>query len=66
MHKALRQKVQVAKRRESKVQTLAFSKSPGARKERVRMIENRHWYDRDLKGAFVTGNNRDNGAVTVL
>lgn len=50
MHKSMRQRVQKAKRIEAKVKVLAFAKTPEARKESKRMAENRHWYDRELKG----------------
>lgn len=66
MHKALRQQVRKAKRIESKIQDLAFNGKSEARRERAKMIENRHWYDRDQKGDFRTGNNRDHGTVKVL
>ena len=66
MHKALRLKVRKAERIERKIQELAFNGKSEARRERARMIENRHWYGRDLKGEFRTGNDRHNGPVTVL
>lgn len=66
MHKALRQQVRKAKRIESKIQDLAFNGKSEARRERAKMIENRHWYDRDQKGAFRTGNDREHGSVKVL
>lgn len=50
MHKSMRQRVQKAKRIEAKIKFLAFSINPEARKESKRMAENRHWYDRELKG----------------
>ena len=58
MHKALRLKVRKAKTIERKIQELAFNGKSEARRERAKMIENRHWYDRDLKGEFRTGNDR--------
>ena len=66
MHKALRLKVRKAEKIERKIQELAFNGKSEARRERAKMIENRHWYDRDLKGEFRTGNARDHGHVTVL
>ena len=66
MHKALRLKVRKAERIERKIQELAFNGKSEARRERARMIENRHWYGRDLKGELRTGNDRHNGPVTVL
>ena len=59
MHKALRLKVRRAKSIERKIQELAFNGKSEARRERAKMIENRHWYDRDLKGEFRTGNDRE-------
>lgn len=54
MHKSkregLRRRTEKARRIEDKIQSLAFSDNPEARKERKRMAENRHWYDRELKG----------------
>ena len=66
MHKALRLKVRKAKASERKIQELAFNGKSEARLERAKMIENRHWYNRDLKGDFRTGSNREPGAVTIL
>ncbi len=66
MHKALRLKVRKAQRIERKIQELAFSGKSEARRERAKMIENRHWYDRDLKGELRTGNDREHGRVTVF
>ena len=66
MHKALRLKVRKAKTIERKIQELAFNGKSEARRERARMIENRHWYGRDLRGELLTGNDRHNGPVTVL
>ena len=59
MHKALRLKVRKAKAIERKIQELAFNGKSEARRERAKMIENRHWYSRDLKGEFRTGNDRE-------
>ena len=54
MHKSkregLRRRTEKARRIEDKVQALSFSTNPEARKENKRMSENRHWYDRELKG----------------
>lgn len=58
MHKALRLKVRKAKAVERKIQELAFNGKSEARQARAKMIENRHWYDRDLKGDFRTGYDR--------
>ena len=59
MHKALRLKVRKAQAIEHKIQALAFNDKSEARRERAKMIENRHWYDRDRKGDFRTGNDRE-------
>ena len=66
MHKALRLKVRKAQRIERKIQELAFNGKSDARRERAKMIENRHWYGRDQKGELRTGNARDRGRVTVF
>ena len=58
MHKALRLKVRKAKATERKIQELAFNGKSEARRERAKMIENRHWYGRDQKGELRTGNDR--------
>lgn len=54
MHKnkreGLRRRTEKVRRIEDKVQALSFSGNPEARKESKRMAENRHWYDRELKG----------------
>jgi len=59
MHKALRLKVRKAQSIERKIKELAFNGKSEARRERAKMIENRHWYDRDQKGDFRTGNDRE-------
>ena len=59
MYKALRLKVRNAKEIERKIQELAFNGKSEVRRERAKMIENRHWYDRDRKGEFRTGNDRE-------
>ena len=66
MNKALRLKVRKAKRIERKIQELAFNGKSEARRERAKMIENRHWYDRDLKGELRSGSDREHGCVTIL
>ena len=66
MHKALRLKVRKAQSIERKIQELAFNGKSEARRERAKMIENRHWHHRDLKGDFRTGNVREHGLVTIL
>ena len=66
MHKALRLQVRKAKALELKIQELAFNGKSEARRERAKMIENRHWYGRDRKGDFRTGNNREHGTVKVI
>lgn len=66
MHKAMRKRVQKALRIESKIQALAFDRSAGAREDRVRMIENRHWFGRNLKGELLSASDKGHGAVTVL
>lgn len=63
MHKALRQQARKARAKEDKIQELAFNGKSEARRERAKMIENRHWYDRNAKGDFRTGNDRTNGDV---
>lgn len=54
MHKSkregLRRRTEKAKRIEAKIQALSFSNNPESRKEIKRMAENRHWYNRELKG----------------
>lgn len=56
MHKSkregLRRRTEKVRRIEDKIQALSFSGNPEARKEIKRMAENRHWYDRELKGAL--------------
>lgn len=66
MHKTMRLKVRKAKRIERKIQELAFNGKPEARRERAKMIENRHWYDRDRKGELRSGSDREHGPVTIL
>lgn len=66
MHKALRLRVRKAKRIERKIQELAFNGKSEARRERAKMIENRHWYNRELTGDFRTGSDREHGRVTIL
>ena len=66
MHKALRLKVRKAQSIERKIQELSFNGKSEARRERAKMSEYRHWYDRDQKGDFLTGSNREHGRVTVL
>ena len=66
MHKALRLRVRKAQRIERKIQELAFNGKSEARRERAKMVENRHWYDRDRKGELRTGNDREHGRVTIL
>lgn len=66
MHKALRLQVRKAKRIERKIQELAFNGKSEARLERAKMIENRHWYDRELKGELRSGSDREHGRVTIL
>lgn len=66
MHKAMRLKVRKAQRIERKIQELAFNGKSEARRERAKMIENRHWYDRELKGELRSGSDREHGRVTIL
>lgn len=66
MHKTMRLKVRKAQRIERKIQELAFNGKSEARRERAKMIENRHWYDRDRKGELRTGGDRDHGTVKVV
>ena len=66
MHKALRLKVRKAKAIERKIQELAFNGKSEARRERAKMIENRHWYDRNQKCELRSGSDREHGPVTLL
>ena len=66
MHKALRLRVRKAQRIERKIQELAFNGKSEARRERAKMIENRHWYARELKGKLRSRSDRDHGPVTIL
>ena len=66
MHKALRLKCRKAKARERKIQELAFNGKSEARRERAKMIENRHWYNRKHKGELRSGSDREHGPVTIL
>ena len=66
MHKALRLRVRKAQRTERKIQELAFNGESEARRERAKMLENRHWYGRDLTGELRSGSDREHGRVIVL
>ena len=66
MHKSLRQRVQKAKRIEDKIQALSFSIDPESRKENKRMAENRHWYDRNPKGALLSASDKFSGNCIIL
>ena len=66
MNKAMRLKVRKAQRIERKIQELAFNGKSEARRERAKMIENRHWYGRDRKGELRSGSDREPGPVTIL
>ena len=70
MHKSkrdgLRRRVEKVARFERKIQELAFNGKSEARLERAKMIENRHWYDRDRKGELRAGSDREHGRVTIL
>lgn len=66
MHKSLRKRVQKAKRIERKVQALSFSRTSESRKESKRMAENRHWYDRDHKGALLSASDKSSGNCIIL
>lgn len=66
MNKALRLKVRKAQRIERKIQELAFNGKSEARRERAKMIENRHWYNRELTGELRSGSDREHGRVTIL
>ena len=70
MHKSkrdgLRRRVEKVARFERKIQELAFNGKSEARLERAKMIENRHWYDRDRKGELRSGSDREHGRVTIL
>ena len=63
MHKSkrdgLKRRVSEYERIERKIQELSFNGKSEARRERAKMIENRHWYDREQKGEFRTGNDRE-------
>lgn len=63
MHKSkrdgLKNQLREYERLERKIQELAFNGKSEARRERAKMIENRHWYNRDQKGDFRTGNDRE-------
>ena len=63
MHKALRQQVRKAKAKELKIQALAFNGKSEARLERAKMIENRHWYGRNLTGELRSGSDKSSGTV---
>ena len=66
MHKSLRQRVQKAKRIERKVQALSFSRTSESSKESKRMAENRHWYDRNPKGALLSASDKSSGKCVIL
>ena len=66
MHKTMRLKVRKAKRIERKIQELAFNGKSEARRERAKMIENRHWYHRDRHGELRSGSDREHGPVAIL
>ena len=70
MHKSkrdgLRRRVEKVARFERKIQELAFNGKSEARLERAKMIENLHWYNRDLKGELRSGSARGHGPVTIL
>lgn len=55
MHKNERKKLQRIKSFETRIKALSFDKSPAAREARARMTDNRHWYDRELKGSLRVG-----------
>ena len=69
MHKSkrdgLKRRVSEYERVERKIQALAFNGKSEARRERAKMIENRHWYDRNRKGEFLTGNDREGKGRTL-
>lgn len=70
MHKSkrdgLKKQLREYERLERKIQELAFNGKSEARRERAKMIENRHWYARKHKGELRTGNDREHGRVTIL
>ena len=70
MHKSkrdgLKRRVSEHERIERKIQELAFNGKSEARRERAKMIENRHWYDRKQKGELRSGSDREHGRVTIL
>lgn len=70
MHKSkrdgLKKQLRKYERLERKIQELAFNGKSEARLERAKMIENRHWYDRERKGELRSGSDREHGPVTIL
>lgn len=56
MHKSKRAAVKRIRGFEERIQSLAFDKTPGTSKARVAMANNRHWFNRELKGQLRTGN----------
>lgn len=55
-----------ARRIENKIQALTFSGNPESRKELKRMAENRHWYDRNPKGALLSASDKSSGNCIIL
>lgn len=66
MHKSLRQRVQKARRIERKIQALSFSRTSESREQIKRMADNRHWYDRDPKGALLSASDKSSGNCIIL
>lgn len=70
MHKSkregLRRRTEAARRIENKIQALTFSGNPESRKELKRMAENRHWYDRNPKGALLSASDKSSGNCIIL
>lgn len=55
MHKSMRNKVQAVRKHESRIKALAFLNAPGLGKARIALVNNRHWFNRELKGELRTG-----------
>lgn len=56
MHKAVRQLVRKHRAFSDKAVRLGQS---GSRKDYLAGVNNRHWFDRELKGELRTGNDKD-------
>lgn len=60
------QRYKAARAREAKIQSLSFSKVPGARAELIKMATNRQWHAREAKGGQegLTANGRGRDGFT--